>query len=125
MIVYTDGAYSSSTDCGGIGIVFVDKGEYCKKYTHTTNQRMEVKAAIIALQSIKEPTEVTIISDSAYLVKTMNNEFKRKANLDLWEILDKAVSRHIKVEFKWIRGHNGDINNERADCLATTACKLM
>ena len=81
MIVYTDGAYSSSTDCGGIGIVFVDKGEYCKKYTHTTNQRMEVKAAIIALQSIKEPTEVTIISDSAYLVKTMNNEFKRKANL--------------------------------------------
>lgn len=125
MNVYTDGAYSPTLNCGGIGIVFENHGQYQKKYKRTTNQRMEVMAAIVALESIIHPTEVCIYSDSAYLVNTMSLGWKRKANLDLWERLDKAVSKHKKVEFSWVKGHNCNELNNLADKLAQQACRLL
>ena len=125
MNVYVDGAYSPLINAGGIGIVFENNSHYLKKYTNTTNQRMELMAAIVALESIIHPTEVNIYSDSAYLVKSMNENWKKKANLDLWNRLEKAISKHNKVTFNWVKGHDTNELNNLADRLAQNACRLI
>ena len=84
-IIYTDGAYKSSLNTGGIGIVFLCNNEkvyeYSKKYKNTTNQRMELQAIIIALQSIIKPiNKLTLITDSMYVVGTATLNWKRKCN---------------------------------------------
>lgn len=123
--VYTDGAYSSARNQGGIGFVILkdDKevARYAKMYKNTTSQRMEQMAAIVALESIMTPSEVTIVSDSQYVVCTYTKNWKRKANLDLWKRFDAAIKFHIKVEFLWVKGHDKDEYNNIADKLASNA----
>jgi ribonuclease HI len=125
--VYTDGAYSSARNQGGIGFVILkdDKevARYSKMYKNSTNQRMEQMAAIVALESISTPSEVTIISDSQYVVCTYTKNWKRKANLDLWKRFDAAIAFHTKVEFLWVKGHDKDEYNNIADKLASNASK--
>lgn len=131
-VIYTDGAYKSSLNAGGIGIVFLCNNkkvyEYSKKYVNSTNQRMETQAVIIALNSIIKPiNSLTIITDSMYVVGTATLNWKRKANLDLWEKFDQALEKAQKlvktpIQFKHIKGHNGDIYNEKCDKLASNAC---
>lgn len=122
--IYTDGAYSPNADIGGIGfVIYKDYEKVCefgKPYKHTTNQRMEIKACIIALSSLKEPSEVIIYSDSMYVVGTMTMDWRRNYNQDLWYKLDKLVKKH-KVTFIHIKGHDGNKGNELADKLATSA----
>jgi ribonuclease HI len=77
----------------------------------TTNNRMELKAAINALSILKFPCSVTLYSDSQYLVRTMNDEWKRRVNLDLWEQLDRLNAEHT-VKYVWVKGHADDPNNE-------------
>lgn len=128
-VIYTDGAYSPSTNKGGIGfIVLKDEQEifsYCKSYKNTTNQRMELRAAIMALESINVKSDIKIISDSMYLVGTMNQGWKKKANKDLWERLEKAIKRHNTVTFEWCKGHNNNVFNNKVDELATNASKFL
>lgn len=123
--VYTDGAYSSARNQGGIGFVILkdDKevARYSKMYKNSTNQRMEQMAAIVALESITTPSEVTIVSDSQYVVCTYTKNWKRKANLDLWKRFDTAIAFHTKVEFLWVKGHDKDEYNNIADKLASNA----
>lgn len=123
--VYTDGAYSSARNQGGIGFVILKDGKevarYSKMYKNSTNQRMEQMAAIVALESISTPSEVTIISDSQYVICTYTKNWKRKANLDLWKRFDAAIAFHTKVEFLWVRGHDKDEYNNIADKLASNA----
>lgn len=125
--VYTDGAYSSARNQGGIGFVILkdDKevARYSKMYKNSTNQRMEQMAAIVALESITTPSEVTIVSDSQYVVCTYTKNWKRKANLDLWKRFDAAIAFHTKVEFLWVKGHDKDEYNNIADKLASNASK--
>lgn len=131
-VIYTDGAYKSSLNAGGIGIVFLCNNkkvyEYSKKYVNSTNQRMETQAVIIALNSIIKPiNSLTIITDSMYVVGTATLNWKRKANLDLWKKFDQALEKAQKlvktpIQFKHIKGHNGDIYNEKCDKLASNAC---
>ena len=131
-VIYTDGAYKPSLNSGGIGIVFLCNGEevykYSKNYAISTNQRMETQAVIIALNSIIKPiNSLTIITDSIYVVGTATLNWKRKANLDLWEKFDQALEKAQKlvktpIQFKHIKGHNGDIYNEKCDKLASNAC---
>ena len=131
-IIYTDGAYKPSLHSGGIGIVFLCNGKeiykYSKKYTNSTNQRMETQAVITALNSIVKPiNSLTIITDSMYVVGTAIMNWKRKANLDLWEKFDKALAKaqkliKVPIQFKHVKGHNGDIYNEKCDKLASNAC---
>lgn len=131
-VIYTDGAYKPSLNSGGIGIVFLCNGEevykYSKNYAISTNQRMETQAVIIALNSIIKPiNSLTIITDSMYVVGTATLNWKRKANLDLWEKFDQALEKAQKlvktpIQFKHIKGHNGDIYNEKCDKLASNAC---
>lgn len=120
--IYTDGAYSPSRDIGGIGfVIYKDYKKVCefgKPYKHTTNQRMEIKACIIALSSLKKESEVIIYTDSMYVVGTMTQDWHRRYNQDLWYRLDKLVKKH-KVTFIHIKGHDGNAGNELADKLAT------
>jgi len=125
--VYTDGAYSSIRDQGGIGIVFILDGKIIKKFSksfkHTTNNRMEIIAVIIALQSIKAKCDsITIYSDSQYVIGCATNKFGRKKNLDLWKLYTKVVSRlNFDINFVWVKGHADNQYNQIADSLANSA----
>ena len=141
--IYTDGAARGNPDGpGGFGTVlrYTDsKGEVHEKeisqgYIKTTNNRMELLAAIRGLEALKTPCEVDLYSDSKYLVDAFNQKWiegwiakgwKRGKNEpvknpDLWKALLKAMEPH-KVNFIWVKGHNGHPLNERCDVLATTA----
>lgn len=128
-VIYTDGAYSSAREQGGIGFVILENDveviRYSKMYKKSTNQRMEQLAAIVALESIIEPSTVTIVTDSMYLVGTYTKNWKRKANVDLWERFDAAIAKHIKVEFEWCKGHASNPFNQICDKLAQEASQLL
>lgn len=125
-VVYTDGGcLKNPGGRGGYGIVIIDldsgkRKELSGAYESSTNNRMEMIAAIVALESLAEGATVTLKSDSQYLVHTMNGLFRRTKNTDLWERLDKA-SRGKHVKYEWIRGHAKNANNNRCDALATRA----
>jgi ribonuclease HI len=87
---------------------------------NSTNQRAEVLAAIHALEALKEPAEVEIVSDSMYLTMCGRREWSRKTNTDLWTRLDAASEPH-RVTYTWVRGHVGNPGNERAHKLAMWA----
>ena len=141
--IYTDGAARGNPDGpGGYGTVleFVDtKGELHTKefscgYKKTTNNRMELMAAIVGLEALNKPCDVELYSDSKYLVDAFNQHWidswlkkgwKRGKNepvknIDLWKRLLKAKEQH-RVTFIWVKGHDGHAQNERCDELATTA----
>jgi len=141
--IYTDGsAKGNPNGPGGYGTVllYVDpKGrthrrEYSAGYERTTNNRMELMAAIAGLEALVRPCEVDLYSDSQYLVRAFNDRWidgwikkgwKRGKNepvknVDLWKRLQKAMEPH-RVTFHWVKGHAGDEENERCDELATRA----
>lgn len=133
--IYTDGACRGNPGRGGWGAVLVYGGrekEMSGGERQTTNNRMELTAAISALEALREPCEVTLTSDSKYLTDAINKgwlqNWKRKGwrksdgdalpNLDLWQKIDELLSVH-KVTFVWVKGHEGHAYNERCDALAT------
>lgn len=141
--IYTDGSARGNPDGpGGYGTVlqYVDRqGELHEKtlsagYVRTTNNRMELMAAIAGLEALNRPCQVELYSDSRYLTDAFNqgwidnwvrNNWRRGKsgpvkNIDLWERLLDVKSRH-EVEFIWVKGHAGHPENERCDKLATTA----
>ena len=83
----------------------------------STNNRMEITAAIRGIDETPPGSDVTVWSDSEYVIKTMTRGWKRKVNNDLWDQLDDVVARR-KVSWEWVRGHSGDPMNELADTLA-------
>lgn len=124
--IHTDGSClnNGADDApGGYGIVLEYNGhrkELSGYIPETTNNRAEMVAIIEALNALKEPCEVTVICDSRLIVNTMNYNWKTKANQDLWHKLRLATMIH-KVTFVWVKGHNGNVNNERVNILAQTA----
>jgi ribonuclease HI len=84
---------------------------------NSTNQKAEILAAACGLEALKEPCQVILRSDSRYVVETMNGKFKRKSNHDCWVRLDTAAHQH-EVTYQWIKGHNGDPEQEAADTIA-------
>lgn len=126
--IYTDGAYSFQKNTGGIGFVILnDRGkivaQFTKSYKNTTNNRMEQMAVLQALNSIKVSSDVTVYSDSAYVVNTYNEGWKskEKSNSDLWQRLDEAINKHSSVKFILVKGHCNVEYNEMADRLARGA----
>jgi ribonuclease HI len=131
--IYTDGACSGNPGPGGWGVVLRFEGkerELCGGAENTTNNRMELMAAIEGLRALKEPCEVLLMTDSTYvkdgitrwLANWKKNGWKTAAkkavkNQDLWEQLDQQTSRH-DVQWQWVKGHSGHAENERADALA-------
>lgn len=138
LFAYTDGACSGNPGPGGWGVLLVAReGEAVLKERElaggeadTTNNRMELLAAINALESLQRPSELTIVTDSAYVKNGVTgwiHGWKRNGwrtadkkpvkNVDLWQRLEAAQARH-QVIWKWIKGHAGHAENERADALA-------
>lgn len=124
-IIYTDGGCAINP--GGPGgcaavIINTETGEYktlSEGYVSTTNNRMEMQAIILALNAV-DVKNLTVYSDSTYVIKTMNGQFSKKKNKDLWAKISAATKgKHITWE--WIRGHNGDQYNEMCDALCTEA----
>jgi cyclic pyranopterin phosphate synthase len=118
--IYTDGSCHGNPGPGGWAAIIENDGNKTRlsgSEKETTNNRMELLAVIKGLQSTREQNDVTIFSDSQYVINTMTKGWKRKANQDLWALLDIEVrERHIVWE--WIRGHSGNPGNEEADALA-------
>lgn len=125
-ILYTDGScLKNPGGSGGYGIVLINAmtGELQERsegFFSTTNNRMEVMAAIQGLSMAPPGSEVELISDSQYLVKTLDGYFSRNKNHDLWAALDRVMAGK-DVRTKWVRGHNGTQYNERCDELAMAA----
>ena len=129
--IYTDGSARGNPDGpGGYGVVmhYVDKsGQLHEKtlsagYKKTTNNRMELMAAIAGLEALNRPCRIELYSDSKYLTDAFNHRGKSGPvkNIDLWKRLLKAKEQH-QVTFIWVKGHAGHPQNERCDQLATTA----
>jgi len=131
--LFTDGACRGNPGPGGWGVVMrygkVEK-ELCGGEFETTNNRMELMAAIRGLESLKHPCRVRLTTDSQYVMKGVTewmDNWKRRnwqtaakkpvKNVDLWQRLDAALAPHA-VEWEWVRGHTGHAENERADQLA-------
>jgi ribonuclease HI len=126
-VVYADGACLGNPGPGGWGAVIAEPvNEYRElsggPFPGTTNNKMEITAAIEGLRATESGSEVIVRSDSSYVVNTMMLGWKRKANDEFWRELDREVAQR-KVRFEWVRGHAGDKNNERADKLAAAAAK--
>lgn len=124
--IYTDGACVGNPGPGGWAAIIVDGAKRRELRGHedsTTNNRMEIIAAVKGLEQTPPDSRVTIYSDSQYLIRTMTENWKRSANLDLWHELDRLVAER-NVEWIWIKGHNNHPENERANRLASEmACK--
>ena len=129
-----DGAYSSAKDQGGVGIVFL-RGEekileYSKMFKGVTNNMMELGAVIIGLRLIKNPIDsLTIITDSMYVIGCATMGWKRKKNVRLWQEFDAQYTRVKEmcpdIQFKHVKGHNGDKWNEYCDNLAVRASQRV
>lgn len=131
--IWTDGACSGNPGPGGWGALLTWNGhekELSGGESETTNNRMELTAAISALEALKRPTSVDLHTDSEYLRNGISKwlaGWKRRGwktadrkpvkNVDLWQRLEEAIRQH-EVTWHWVRGHAGDVNNERADALA-------
>ena len=121
--IYTDGSCLGNPGPGGWAAVIEHEGETTRLSggeRSTTNNRMEVTAAIKGLEAAPPGATAVVHSDSEYLVKTMTKGWKRNVNRDLWEQLDLAVAKR-NVDFRWVRGHAGHPQNEEADRLAVQA----
>lgn len=95
-------------------------GEYLG---NATNQQAEIAAAAVGLETLKEPCEVHLVSDSRYVVETMGGTWKKKTNHDWWRRLERAASRH-QIDWEWTRGHAGHEIQEAADDLARRIATL-
>lgn len=136
--IFTDGSCLGNPGPGGYGTLLRYKGhekELSQGYTLTTNNRMELLAAIIGLESLKEPCQVILTTDSQYVKQGIESwlaNWKKRGwktaskqdvkNKDLWQRLDAANSKH-DVEWRWVKGHAGHAENERVDDLAREAAE--
>lgn len=134
---WTDGSYKPSSNCGGYSVIITKNGEIIKKlyrgYKGTTNNRMELLGVLECLKYFETPEEITIYSDSQYVVSSINNQhlFKwieendlSKKNLDLWRPIYELLKFHT-VTFVWVKGHNNNKFNELADLYATHASDCL
>jgi ribonuclease HI len=137
--IYTDGGCEPNPGPGGYGVVLLHpkkRAEASGGFRLTTNNRMEIQAAIKGLELLKQPCKVTLYSDSQYLVDAimkawavkwkkndwwLNNK-ERAKNIDLWEKLLPLCETH-QVEFRWVKGHASNLENERCDHLSMTALR--
>ena len=139
--IYTDGACKGNPGPGGWGVLLKSGGTEKELFGGervTTNNRMELMAVIMALQALKRPCHVVLHADSQYVLKGMTEwlaGWKAKGwktaakqpvkNVDLWQTLDALVSAtEHKIDWRWVKGHNGDPGNERADELANRGVEL-
>ena len=128
--LYTDGYAATNPGRGGYGCIVLDVNrnilnQICGGKVHTTSNRMEIMGVLEGLKSIDTPSNIVVISDSQYVVNTINlwlkkwvaKGFEDKKNTDLWKEIWELMKKH-NVQARWVKGHNGDKFNELADRLA-------
>jgi ribonuclease HI len=137
VVLYSDGACLGNPGPGGYGTVLLfgaHRKELSAGFRRTTNNRMELLGAIVGLEALKRPCAVTLWSDSQYLVHALTKGWldgwqakgwrtsgkQPVKNQDLWQRLLRAIGEH-EIEWRWVRGHTGDVENERCDQLAVAA----
>lgn len=132
--IYTDGAAKGNPGNGGYGVVMMSgkhRKELSEGFRMTTNNRMELLSVIVALETIKNPADVAVFSDSKYVVDSVEKGwvfgwqkkgFKGKKNIDLWKRFLIIYPKH-SVKFNWVKGHAGNVFNERCDELAVQAAE--
>ena len=134
--IYTDGSCLGNPGAGGYGAILIYKGhikELSQGYTLTTNNRMELLAAIVGLEALTKPCVVSLTTDSQYVkqgIESWMQGWKKRnwqtsnktpvKNIDLWQRLDQVNSQH-DVSWHWVKGHTGHEQNERCDDLARDA----
>ena len=139
--IFTDGACSGNPGAGGWGVILrcrdVEK-ELSGAEKETTNNRMEMTAVINALKALKCPCNITLYTDSKYVMDGVNewlpnwkkngwktaNKKTAVKNVDLWQVLDELLGQH-EIRWVWVKGHNGHPENERVDMLAREAIKTL
>ncbi len=139
--IFTDGACSGNPGAGGWGVILrchdVEK-EMSGAEKETTNNRMEMTAVINALKALKCPCNITLYTDSKYVMDGVNewlpnwkkngwktaNKKTAVKNVDLWQVLDELLGQH-EIRWVWVKGHNGHPENERVDTLAREAIKTL
>jgi len=137
--IFTDGACSGNPGPGGWGAILRWRGNekiLQGNEAHTTNNRMEMMAVIAALEALSRPVDIVVSTDSRYVQQGITqwlSTWKQRdwqtankqavKNIDLWQRLDTAVSRHRTIEWVWVKAHNGHPENERADQLARDALR--
>lgn len=137
--IYSDGACWGNPGPGGWGAILISgrhKNEISGAEPLTTNNRMEITAALEALKALKQPSVIQLFTDSSYLVNAATawlpgwkaRGWKRKGgellNVDLWQELDREMAKH-QISWIWVKGHAGNRYNERADELATDAIRQL
>lgn len=135
LVIYTDGAAIGNPGKGGYGIVMLwgkARKEMSQGFEHTTNNRMELLAVIVALESIKKPDiQIHVYTDSKYVCDAIEKKWifgwqkigwKNKKNVDLWKRFMPLYKTH-NVKFHWVKGHAGNVENEVCDVLATSAAR--
>lgn len=134
---WTDGSYKLLTNTGGYSAIITKNNQIIKVlyrgYKNTTNNRMELYGVLAVLQWFHNPTEITIYSDSQYIVESIihnrvnqwiENKDDSKKNMDLWNQIVKLLKYHT-VTFKWVKGHNNNEMNEFSDMLAQHAAECL
>lgn len=135
--IYTDGSCLGNPGPGGYGVLLrygKHEKELSQGYELTTNNRMELMAAIVGLETLTQPCHVKLVTDSQYVkqgIESWLENWKKRGwktaakqpvkNVDLWQRLDAAVKRHPVVKWYWVKGHSGNEFNERVDVLARDA----
>lgn len=138
VVIFTDGACSGNPGAGGYGAILISgshRKEISQGFLRTTNQRMELLAVISALSLLKRSSMVTLFTDSNYVkqgITSWIHQWKKRSwmttsktpvkNRDLWEKLSALTDKH-QIEWKWVKGHAGQPENERCDQLATQAIR--
>ena len=131
---YTDGAYSSARDQGGIGVVFIRNGkkilEFSKGFKNTTNNRMEIGATLTVLKAIKTNIDsLTVYTDSMYVIGCATLGWKRKKNILLWKVFDEELERVSQlcpnIKFQHVKGHAENRWNNYVDKLAVAASQEL
>ena len=123
--IYTDGSCIGNPGPGGWAAIIVENGATRKLHGRdekTTNNKMEVLAAIQGIEATPPGVDVCVHSDSSYLINTMTKNWKRNKNRDLWARLDSAVARR-NVQWRWVKGHSGHPMNEKADRIANAEAR--
>ncbi|MBS96970.1 MAG: cyclic pyranopterin monophosphate synthase MoaC [SAR202 cluster bacterium] len=127
--VYTDGSCLGNPGPGGWGAVIIfpngEEMELSGSEEDTTNNRMELRSVIEALHFIEPGSIIELFSDSLYVINTITKGWKKKANISLWNELEKVIQKHSNISWNWVKGHSGDFYNEKVNDLAQGKAEMV